>query len=113
MQDMVGDAPVIERALEDLQTWLDQLPERPVVWGSWGNFDAQLLEQEVDADILRKTLPEVHLNLKKLWEKDQRRRKHNSLGCALRHHSLAFEGQPHRGIDDAINICRVLQENLR
>lgn len=111
-QDMVEDAPVIEDALKDLQSWLDQIPDRPVVWGSWGNFDAQLLEQEVDPDVLAKALPAEHINLKKVWKKEQKQRKHNSLGCALRHHSLEFEGQPHRGIDDAINVCRVLQKNL-
>ncbi len=50
----------------------------------------------------------LHLNLKTIWKNTTGERKRNGLGSALKYHNLAFEGQPHRGIDDACNMARLL-----
>ena len=49
-----------------------------------------------------------HLNLKRLFTERQSLAKKPGLGKALRLAGLDFDGTPHRGIDDARNIARLL-----
>ena len=48
------------------------------------------------------------MNIKELFSKAHGTKKRYSLGKALTKQSLEFEGIPHRGIDDAKNISRLL-----
>ncbi|MBV0932936.1 3'-5' exonuclease [Marinobacterium weihaiense] len=107
-QSMVDRAPVYVAAMGELNSWLSTLP--PVdCWASWGNYDrrhlvAQSRREGVSPDVL--ALP--HLNLKTLWKRTTGQRKRNGLSWALQYHHLEFEGQLHRGIDDARNMARLL-----
>ena len=83
-QAMVDNAPPLKEAIDQMNAWLEST-ETVAIWGS---------------------LP--HLNLKKRWRRTTRQRKKTSLAHALAHHELEFDGQPHRGVDDARNIARLL-----
>jgi inhibitor of KinA sporulation pathway (predicted exonuclease) len=107
-QAMVDEAPLFVDAVSELGTWLSAWPKLRS-WASWGNYDrrhitAQSRRENRTPGFMR--LP--HLNLKSIWKHTTGERKRNGLGAALKYHALAFEGQPHRGIDDACNITRLL-----
>lgn len=77
-------------------------------WGSWGRYDAN----QIQSDCARHEIPNPlagieHLNLKGLFAK-RRDIKQVGLSSALRILKLKFDGQHHRGIDDARNTARLL-----
>lgn len=107
-QAVVDNAPPLKEVIDQMNAWLEGT-ETVALWGSWGNYDlnqltAQCALDNADSQLL--SLP--HLNLKKLWRRTTRQRKKTSLAYALAYHDLEFDGQPHRGVDDARNIARLL-----
>ncbi|WOD12325.1 exonuclease domain-containing protein [Pseudomonas sp. NyZ704] len=91
-----------------MNVWLDGAGA-DLFWCSWGNYDLNHLTAQCALDNAdSKLLYLPHLNLKKLWRRTTKQRKKTSLASALAYHGLAFDGQPHRGIDDARNIARLL-----
>lgn len=107
-QAVVDNAPPLKDVIDQMNAWLEGT-ETVALWGSWGNYDlnqltAQCALDNADSQLLN--LP--HLNLKKLWRRTTRQRKKTSLAHALAYHDLEFDGQPHRGVDDARNIARLL-----
>lgn len=107
-QRMVDNAQPLPNVVVEMNTWFDGAGA-DLLWYSWGNYDlnhliAQCALDNADSKLLH--LP--HLNLKKLWRRTTRQRKKTSLASALAYHGLTFDGQPHRGIDDASNIARLL-----
>lgn len=107
-QAVVDNAPPLKDVIDQMNAWLEGM-ETVALWGSWGNYDlnqltAQCALDNADSQLLN--LP--HLNLKKLWRRTTRQRKKTSLAYALAYHELAFDGQPHRGVDDAWNIARLM-----
>jgi len=107
-QAMVDNAPPLKEVIDQMNAWLEGT-ETVALWGSWGNYDLNQLTVQCaldNADSQLLNLP--HLNLKKLWRRTTRQRKKTSLAHALAYHELEFDGQPHRGVDDARNIARLL-----
>ena len=107
-QAMVDNAPPLKEVIDQMNACLEGT-ETVALWSSWGNYDlnqltAQCALDNADSQLLN--LP--HLNLKKLWRRTTRQRKKTSLAHALAYHELEFDGQPHRGVDDARNIARLL-----
>lgn len=107
-QALVDSAQTLPNVIEEMNTWLAGTGT-DLIWCSWGNYDlnhltAQCALDNADSKLLH--LP--HLNLKKLWRLTTKQRKKTSLASALAYHGLTFDGQPHRGIDDARNIARLL-----
>ncbi len=107
-QAMVDSAPTLPNAIAQMDTWLDDTgPD--LLWCSWGNYDLNHLKAQCTLDNADSRLLHLsHLNLKKLWRLTTKQRKKTSLASALAYHGLTFDGQPHRGIDDARNIARLL-----
>ncbi|WOD11542.1 3'-5' exonuclease [Pseudomonas sp. NyZ704] len=107
-QAMVDSAQTLPNVIEEMNTWLDGTgPD--LLWCSWGNYDLNHLTAQCTLDNAdSKLLNLPHLNLKKLWRRTTKQRKKTSLASALGFHGLTFDGQPHRGIDDARNIARLL-----
>ncbi|BES73889.1 exonuclease domain-containing protein (plasmid) [Marinobacter nanhaiticus D15-8W] len=107
-QAMVDAAPEFSEVCQEINTWL-MCPEKGFVWCSWGNYDRLHVQAEGDkhgASPVFMNFP--HLNLKRIWRRTTGQRKKNGLAHALAFHDLKFEGQHHRGVDDARNIARLL-----
>ncbi|MEO1819930.1 3'-5' exonuclease [Pseudomonas sp.] len=107
-QAVVDNAPPLKDVIDQMNAWLEGA-ETIALWCSWGNYDlnqltAQCALDNADSQLL--SLP--HLNLKKLWRRTTRQRKKTSLAQALAYHDLEFDGHPHRGVDDARNIARLM-----
>lgn len=101
-QAQLEHAPLLRAALAALGRWLPQ----PVTLASWGAYDRNQFRRESQRK--RITLPwdAQHLNIKEAFGKRVGQRM--GVGQALRRMEMRFEGTPHRGIDDARNIVRLL-----
>ncbi|MEH6388470.1 MAG: 3'-5' exonuclease [Pseudomonas profundi] len=107
-QAMVDSAQTLPNVIAQMNAWLDGTGA-DLLWCSWGNYDLNHLTAQCTLDNAdSKLLHLSHLNLKKLWRRTTKQRKKTSLASALAYHGLTFDGQPHRGIDDARNITRLL-----
>jgi len=76
---------------------------------SWGAYDKGQFEQDCAFHNVPYPFAGPHRNLKAEFTKFQGTKKRFGLGGALRKLGFAFEGTPHRGIDDARNIARVYE----
>ncbi|RKR70990.1 3'-5' exonuclease [Marinobacter nauticus] len=107
-QSMVDSAMTLPQAVEAMNDWLGDLSD-DFVWCSWGNYDRLHLEAQSRLDGAQpKILSCAHLNLKRIWRRTTGQKKKNGLANALAFHDLVFEGNHHRGVDDARNIVRLL-----
>lgn len=79
------------------------------LWVSWGKYDYSQIEK--DCNLRKVTFPmgRDHYNLKPLFSFKHGLGKDLGVDTALKHLNLQFEGTHHRGIDDAINIARILK----
>lgn len=107
-QSMVDDAPTYPQAIQAMNLWLGR-PAEDFIWCSWGNYDLRHVASQSDqSGALPIMLSYPHLNLKHIWRRTTGQRKRNGLANALAFHDLVFVGNPHRGVDDARNIARLL-----
>lgn len=100
----VANAPGFIDAIGLLE---DFMAGRRLQFCSWGAYDRNQLRRQ--SSRLHHTIPWLtpHLNLKERFAK--RRKIHRcGLGSALEQVGLTFEGTAHRGLDDALNIARLL-----
>lgn len=75
------------------------------IFVSWGNYDRNQFQK--DCEYHKITYPfGRHVNLKEEFKK-KFHIKHAGVGKALKKLEMSFEGTPHRGQDDAINIARI------
>ncbi|RUO63656.1 3'-5' exonuclease [Pseudidiomarina insulisalsae] len=106
-QSDVDKAPRYPQAVTELNSWLKNFELQ--LWGSWGDYDRRQIKAEQER---HKLAPEFcalpHVNLKKQWRKDRVGSRKSGLMSALQYHDLEFQGSYHRGIDDALNIARLL-----
>ena len=76
-------------------------------FASWGNFDRRAFKR--DCKVKNVGYPFcTHMNVKTLdaWEAELKNEK--GLRTAMRRRNLEFEGEHHRGEDDAYNVAKVL-----
>jgi inhibitor of KinA sporulation pathway (predicted exonuclease) len=100
----VDAAPRFPEAMKRLRAFL---AGRAVTFCSWGDYDKHQLAQDgmhhrVGVDL------GPHVNLRVAFTKRRGLAKRPDVGEALARVGLSFEGTPHRGIDDARNIARLL-----
>jgi len=82
---------------------------------SWGFYDRSQLEKDLIANDLEYLLENIegHQSLKHLHGEWNKLRKGGiGLGGAIKFEKLTFDGQPHRGIDDAINIANIFRKYI-
>ncbi|HOX42446.1 MAG TPA: 3'-5' exonuclease [Myxococcota bacterium] len=106
-QAQVDAARPLAEALADLGAWLRPFEE--LAWGSWGDYDRRQWAQDLARQARPDPLPARHLNLKHLYAAATRSFRNLGLGRALARAGLEFQGRPHRGLDDARNVVRLLQ----
>lgn len=75
---------------------------------SWGFFDKKQLHQDCTYHQVKYPFNDKHINLKEEFAYLQGMNRAPGVGKALSMCKLKFEGTPHRGIDDAINIAKLL-----
>lgn len=108
-------SPDLEGTLKkELKLWckehkfaLDQQP-----WGSWGDYDRIQLFRECARKGIRYPFGRAHYNIKGMFSMNQCRAKGFGVGTALDILDIEFEGRPHRGVDDAQMIAKILSRIL-
>jgi inhibitor of KinA sporulation pathway (predicted exonuclease) len=98
-----------ERLYDELTAWLAPYREG-LGWASWGNYDFRQLALDAARLGRESPLSDVpHVNLKKQFAQCHRiKGTRPSVRRAMQLCRLTFEGRPHRGVDDARNISRLL-----
>lgn len=102
----VDAAPGYPEVLKAFRTWIYRYDV--VGWGSWGRYDLHQFEYDCGFHQLPWPFGFEHTNFKKVFTDRHPIKKRVGLGTALTMAGLGFAGTPHRGIDDARNIVRLL-----
>jgi len=105
-QTDVDKSPLFEGAMAILKNWL-QPYQNDYVMCSWGNYDKNHFISDCDYFEVMNPLNGSNINLKAAFAKKQGV-KRCGLRIALEKVGLRFQGQHHRGIDDARNIAKLL-----
>lgn len=108
MQEEVDRAPLFPVAARALQTFVNDIVSADTVWMSWGNYDHKQLTRDAQRHGIAMPLIMPHQNAKRLFAKAQRIGKEVGMvrACALA--GISLEGQHHRGLDDAVNIAKLM-----
>lgn len=108
----VDTAAPLDAVLGQLSGWLDGHRHTLIGWGSWGAFDCRQFERECARKGFANPLGHIpHTNLKQRFAK---RRKIQQVGMqrAILMVGLYPLGTHHRGLDDALNIARLVPHAL-
>ena len=109
-QSDVDVAPMFTKVVEDFKVFISNYTNiANVVFCSWGFFDHKQLKHDCGYH----EVPFIfegnkHINVKNLYS-EHFQTKRCGVGKALRHLGMKFQGSPHRGIDDAINIANMMK----
>lgn len=103
----LADAPPCREAIAALRAWLAPFGE--VLFCSWGNYDRKQFEQDCAHHGVDYPFAPGHVNLKAEFSRAIGQRRPFGVGQALQRLGLSFEGSPHRGLDDARNIARIVR----
>lgn len=76
-------------------------------WASWDNFDKQQFLKDCKYKKVDYPFSDNHINLMPLFSKFTNDEKQYGVKSALKYLDLDFEGNHHRGVDDAYNTARI------
>ncbi len=101
----VDQADALPAVADRLRAWIDQ--SGATSWASWGMFDRMIFHRDFQYHGVASPLPRSHIDIRACFEETFAARP-RGFERALAQAGLTFEGQQHRGIDDARNIARLL-----
>ena len=104
----VDRAKTFPEIVLEVQDWLEGAGT--FVFCSWGAYDRRQVEQDATYHKVNSPFGDEHVNVKARFAESIGARKPMGLGAALKRIGLDFEGTPHRGIDDARNIARIVRQ---
>ncbi len=105
-QQDVDNAKLFPEVFRNFETWCYSF-ETPVQMVAWGFYDKKQIEQDCQLHQVDQTLTKRYISLKHQYSRIRKLKRPIGLEKALKNETLVFEGTPHRGIDDAINIGRI------
>lgn len=106
-QEMIDkDGVEFEEACRILQ---DYYKSAKRVWFSWGNYDRKQLVKDCLHRGVEYPMSDYHFNAKTLYGLKYKMKNEPGVQKALKHAGLEFEGTHHRGVDDAVNIARLIE----
>ncbi|MDA1164168.1 MAG: exonuclease domain-containing protein [Planctomycetota bacterium] len=105
-QDDVDSAPGFREAMDGLTGWMRLYPNG--VFCSWGDYDQKQFARDCSVHEVEWPFGDRHVNLKMHYADRFPMTRGDSFATVFKRHDLKFEGRPHRGIDDARNIVRLL-----
>lgn len=102
----IDQAPLYSEAIHHMTEWMGDYSN--CAFCSWGNYDRYQFQYDCERNRTPYPFGNAHFNLKAMFHKNQPIKKRCSVSTAMRFANLTFEGTPHRGIDDARNIAKLL-----
>ncbi|HVS73029.1 MAG TPA: 3'-5' exonuclease [Phycisphaerae bacterium] len=106
-QSDLAAAPTFPEALAALTAWMVPFPDS--IFCSWGEYDKAQFLQDCAHHHIPYPFGPNHLNLKNAFAAAMNKRKAPGVDATLRFLGLPFQGTPHRGLDDAQNIARIVR----
>lgn len=107
-QDEVDTASAWPDAAAALCAFAMRHADAAQTWGSWGQFDFRQIARDCNRHGIHNPLSELsHINLKRQFAKARKMKEVGMVkALELTHHAVT--GTHHRGLDDAINIAKLL-----
>jgi len=107
-QTKVDVAPTFDQIAPKLREFSMLHVETHCAWASWGNYDRVQFDHDSRRHAVENPVEHLpHLNLKKIFAKKRRIKRVGMMG-ALKICGIEHSGTHHRGLDDAINIAKIL-----
>lgn len=107
-QEDVDAAVGFANAMEQFRGWMDDY--RSSLFCSWGDYDRKQFARDCEFHNVAWPFGPEHMNLKRAFARATRPMKEMGVSLALRYLGLSFKGSPHRGLDDARNTARIVQQ---
>jgi inhibitor of KinA sporulation pathway (predicted exonuclease) len=107
-QPDLADAPTFPEALAAMIRWRSGFAAS--LFCSWGDYDRKQFLQDCNYHHVGYPFHEGHLNLKTEFSTAMNLRRRLGVGQALQYLKMTFAGTPHRGLDDARNIARIVRK---
>jgi len=82
------------------------------VWASYGAYDQKQFQRQCSAMGIGYPFGPSHINVKTLFALRHKLSHETGMAGALERLQLPLEGTHHRGVDDALNIAKILRELL-
>lgn len=106
-QSEVDAAAGFSEVMAALGTWMAGYED--FLFCSWGDYDRKQFQQDCTYHQVEYPFGPHHTNLKAEFTRLTGARRQPGLSEALKKLGLTFDGQPHRGLDDARNIARIVR----
>ncbi len=78
------------------------------LWVSWGGYDLRKFKSQCPDFGVPYPFSEAHVDLKGVFREAYTLRKRIGMARAMEHAGIDLIGRHHRGVDDAVNIARLL-----
>ncbi len=101
----INKAKDYPRVINEFLDWIDI--DEDYLLCSWGDFDRKIFIKNNQMHRMETDWPENHINLKSQYYRIRNFSKPVGLQKALRKEGFEFDGEPHRGIDDAYNTAKI------
>lgn len=107
-QDDIDAAPLFATAAERLVRFAEEHRVPGSIWISWGAYDLKQLVKDSVLHEVKLPIAFPHQNAKKMFAKTQKIGKEVGMAKACELAGFRLAGQHHRGLDDAVNIARLI-----
>lgn len=82
-------------------------PYRNLLWGSWGDYDRNMMNRSFRAADVHMPLSNRHINIKAMFSILTQQKQEVGMEVALKELGIPMEGTHHRGGDDAKAIAKI------
>ncbi|MDR6586350.1 3'-5' exonuclease [Herbaspirillum frisingense] len=107
-QQEVDQAPLFPVAAQALRNFVSETNSANAIWMSWGAYDFKQMAKDSERHSIDIPLQMPHQNAKRMFAKAQRIGKEVGMAKACALTQIKMDGQHHRGLDDAVNIARLM-----
>jgi len=113
-QNKVCEAPKFTEAFPKFIEWYESFNpvDNRILFSSWGEYDKNQMLRDCAFHGIKYPFGVKHLNIRKYFSHVHKKGRLVGVKKALRNIGLGFEGTHHRGIDDARNIARLLENSI-
>lgn len=105
-QEQVNAGVPLAKAFEILE---NDFASQKHPWASYGAYDYNMLDRQSAANDLYFPMSDEHINVKILHAMSNRPYRAVGMAAALAARGIPLVGTHHRGIDDALNITKILK----
>ncbi|RYZ53122.1 MAG: exonuclease domain-containing protein [Sphingobacteriales bacterium] len=90
----------------------DEFQAHQYTWASYGAWDRNMMRSQCNLLDIAYPFSAEHINVKEMFARRKGLKKRTGMNGALNILGLPLEGTHHRGVDDALNIARILSWSL-